>query len=114
VITPEDVQKVPVRDLGGIIIELDRLRVVTKTVIRRGLFRTAGKANARSDDTLQAPEPGVGPPKSAQGERGRCGLKRCGGIEGRYRSRFFFDCCERFHSFYSFTFFCILRFFIIK
>ena len=113
-ITPEDVQKVVVRDLSGIIIDLDRLRVVTQTVIRRGFFLTAGIAHARSDHALQTPEPGVGPPKSAQGEGGRCGLKRRGGIDGRYRGRFFFNCCERFHSFYSFTFFCIFRFFTVK
>ena len=102
VILPEDVQKVVVGNLGGVVIDLDRLRVVTQAVVCRRVICTASIAHAGPHHTLQTPEPGVGPPESAQSEGGCCGLKRFGSIDGWNCSRYFFSRCGYLHNFCSF------------
>ena len=63
---PEYIQKVMIRYHRRVVFDFNRFTVITETVIRGIFFVTARIADARADDTLETPEPGVGTPESAQ------------------------------------------------
>ena len=63
---PEYIQKVMIRYHRRVVFDFNRFTVITETVICGIFFVTARIADARADDTLETPEPGVGTPESAQ------------------------------------------------
>jgi len=67
---PEDVQQLLIGNSCGIIIDLNRFRMVAEASICRGRFGAAAVAYARTDYALNAPEPGVRPPESAKPKGG--------------------------------------------
>ena len=80
---PEDIQEVLVGDLSGIVFDLYRLSVVAEVMVGGILQGPASIADARPNDAGGAPEPGVGPPESAEAERCRFGVSWCGRVYRR-------------------------------
>ncbi len=70
---PENLQKSSVRNDPRIEIDLDRFRMVAEIMICRVRASSPRVTDARSDNSIETPEPGVGTPESAECER--CGLQ---------------------------------------
>ena len=83
---PEYIQQVFVRDLGRVIDNLDRLRVITQTVIGWVLFAPSCVSHTGTNHAFDATELGIRTPESAQCKCRDFGLGRHGGIYGWYRA----------------------------
>jgi hypothetical protein len=80
---PENVQKLPVGYSGRVIIYLESLGVIAKAMVG-GIFPGAARvSNARPDYAINAPEPGIRSPESAESKGRCCCLCGNGGINGR-------------------------------
>jgi hypothetical protein len=84
---PENIQKLPVGYSIRIVIYLESLGMITKAVIGGVFLCAPAVSNARANNSIDSPEPGIRSPESAQSESSRCCLCRRGGINGR---QFFF------------------------
>ena len=78
--TPEDVQELLIGYPRRIKIDLDRFGMVAEASVGRGRFRAPAIAHACPDDTLDAPEPGVRPPESAEPKGGGLDFRRYHGV----------------------------------
>jgi hypothetical protein len=79
---PEGFQQFFIRDPGRVVVNLNRLRVITKIVISRVLFCPPRISDTGANDTRGTPEPGVGSPESAQCKGCRFGLQGHGTVYG--------------------------------
>lgn len=79
---PEHREQVLVAHGVGVVVDLDRLGVAARPMVGRVGSRAPGIPDARADDAIQTPEPGVGAPESTEGEGGgehvgvRLGIER--------------------------------------
>ena len=91
---PEEVEELVVADDGRVEVDLERLGVVAEVVVRGIRMGAARVADAGAVDAGDGPEPGVGGPESADGERG--GLESGGPLEidGRRRPRHGLNGCH--------------------
>ena len=84
---PENIQELAVGYSDRVVIYLEGLGMIAKAVIG-GIFLCAARvANARANNSIDSPEPGIRSPESAHSEGRRCCLCGYGGINGR---QFFF------------------------
>src|SRR5208282_6189332 len=73
---PENRQQLFIRDLGGIIVELDGLSVIPKIMISGTPFRSSRISHPGAHHAFEDPEPGVRTPESPQGEGSGFGFGR--------------------------------------
>ena len=84
---PENIQELPVGYSIRVVIYLESLGMIAKAVVG-GIFLCAARvANARANNSIDSPEPGIRSPESAQSKGRRFYLCGYGGINGR---QFFF------------------------
>ena len=84
---PENIQELPVGYSGRVVIYLESLGMIAKAIVG-GIFLGAARiSNARANNSIDSPEPGIRSPESAQSKSRRCCLCGYGGINGR---QFFF------------------------
>ncbi len=76
---PESVEELFVGHSGWVIFHLDGLAVIADMVIGGVTGCAAGVAHPRADNSVNAPELGIGAPESAQGKG--CGLDECRGFD---------------------------------
>jgi hypothetical protein len=67
-VTPEDIQKLFIRNLSGIIIDADRLGMVSKALVGWIYLSTSRITYLCFDNTPTMPEPGIRTPESAHAE----------------------------------------------
>lgn len=79
---PKALQQLLVGDLGGVIVDLDALRVVADAVVGRIGRAAARIADAGADDAGETPEPGVGAPESTEGKGRGLGPLGSGAVDG--------------------------------
>jgi len=81
---PKDVQKLLVRDLAGVVVDLDRLSVIAQVIIRGILFRPSRITDASSNNTGDEPEPGIRTPESPHCKGRRLRFCRSSDVYGWY------------------------------
>ena len=74
---PENRYKLFIRDLGGIIVELDGLSMIAQIMISRIFFSTSRISHPGVHHPFEDPEPGVRTPESPESKRGGFGFGRC-------------------------------------
>ena len=74
VVVPEDLKKFRVGYHPRIIVNLQRLRMITQIMICWVWLLSSRISYPGSDNSWDTPEPGVWPPESAQGKSGCRGL----------------------------------------
>ena len=80
---PENIQELPVGYSGRVVIYLESLGMIAKAIVG-GIFLGAARiSNARANNSIDSPEPGIRSPESAQSKSRRCCLCGYGGINGR-------------------------------
>ena len=80
---PENIQKLAEGYSGRVVIYLESLGMIAKAVVG-GIFLCAARvANARANNTIDSPEPGIRTPESAHRKGRRFYLGGYGGINGR-------------------------------
>ncbi len=92
---PKNRQKLFIRDLAGIIVDLDGLGVIAKIMVSRILFRASRISHPGAHHAFEDPEPGVRTPESPQGKGGGFDLGRRRRVYGRYPG--FTGCCILHH-----------------
>ena len=66
--TPKSRQQLLIRDNSGVVIHLNGLAMVGNIIVSRVRGCTASISYISADNSIDAPELGVGSPESAQGE----------------------------------------------
>jgi hypothetical protein len=84
VAVPENGQQVAVGNATGVVIDLNRLGVITDILISGTDRPPAGVADAGPDDPLDGPEPGLDAPESPQAEGGGFDNRRHRFVDERY------------------------------
>jgi hypothetical protein len=86
---PENIQKLPVGDSGRVVIYLESLGMISKAVVGGISLCAARVANARANNSIDSPEPGIRSPESAHSKGRRFYL--CGyGVINRRQYFFLF------------------------
>jgi hypothetical protein len=96
---PENIQKLPEGYSGWVVIYLESLGMIAKAVVGGIFFCAARVANARANNSIDSPEPGIRSPESAHSKGRRFYLCGYGGINGR---QYFFLSRMRFVRTYHF------------